>query len=76
MVILIFFPPHSPFDSPRVVNFFVIDLLSETSEVAMAIINFGNIDNPPVVDLNGPFVPGRDSFVQFLEGSDPVMVRL
>lgn len=55
-------------------TFFVIDLLSGTSEGAMATVNFASIDNPPVVDLNGPFVPGRDATVQFLEGADPVMV--
>ncbi len=56
------------------VTFIVIDLLSQISEEAMATINFASIDNPPVVDLNGPFVPGRGSFVQFFEGTGPVMV--
>ena len=65
---------YSPFESSRMVTFFVIDQLSETSEGAMAIINFANTDNPPVVDLNGPFVPGRDSVVQFFEGADPIVV--
>lgn len=48
---------------------------SGQSNTAMVIINFESIDNPPVLDLNGPQLPGRDYSVSYAEGSNPVMVR-
>ena len=60
---------------PRVVTFIVADELSIQSEPAIVTINFQSIDNPPVLDLNGPQRAGRDSSVTFQEESDPIMVR-
>ena len=59
---------------PRVVRFVVVDELSDQSEPAVVTVNFQSIDNPPVLDLNGPQQPGRDISVTYVEESDPIMV--
>ena len=62
---------------PRQVTLVVVDTDEESgqSNTAMVTINFESIDNPPVLDLNGPQSPGRDNSVSYAEESDPVMVR-
>lgn len=42
----------------------------------MATVNFASVDNPPVVDLNGPAQAGRNYTTQYSEGSQPVSVRM
>ena len=41
---------------------------------ATVIINFESIDNPPVLDLNGPQEAGRDYTATYLEGNDSTPV--
>ena len=61
---------------PLEVSFIVVDNdeASEQSNPASVVINFESIDNPPILDLNGPQQPTRDNAVTFVEGSDPIMV--
>lgn len=47
---------------------------SGQSNPAVVVVNFESIDNPPMLDLNGPQQPGRDNTVTYVEGSDPAMV--
>lgn len=35
-----------------------------------------SVDNPPILDLNGPMVPGRNYSTVYLENSEPVFVSL
>lgn len=63
-----------PFASPREVSFVVIDTIGDQSNLALATINFVNVDNPPVLDLNGPFEPGRNFTTEYLEGADAIKV--
>lgn len=65
-----------PTDAPRVVTFVVADQLSLFSQPATATINFNSIDNPPVLDLNGPTQPGNDRSVIYTEGDSPVEVSI
>ena len=51
------------------------DVDSTQSDPAVVMINFNHIDNPPVLDLNGP-LGGRDYTSVFTEGADPVMVSI
>lgn len=44
------------------------------SPPAMVVINFESIDNPPVLDLNGPQEAGRDYQTSYLEGNDSISV--
>ena len=41
----------------------------------MARINFESIDNPPILDLNGPLQPGTNFVTSFTEGGTPISVR-
>ena len=61
----------------RVVRFVVVDsdANSTPSAPATVTINFESIDNPPVLDLNGPQQAGRNYSATFEEETDPVMVR-
>ena len=61
---------------PRLVTFTVLDEESVPSSPATVTINFRSIDNPPVVDLNGPQQSGRDYITTYTEGGAPVMVRM
>lgn len=64
-----------PSDAPRTVTIVVIDELSSQSNVAMATVNFNTIDNPPVLDVNGPSSSGNDNLTTFYtEGGAPVGV--
>ena len=53
---------------PRVVRLTVNDG-SSTSNIATVYIDFSAVNDPPRVDLNGPFAPGIDYTVDFYEGS-------
>lgn len=66
--------PSSGTAVPRQVTFTVLDEENEPSPPATVIINFVSIDNPPVLDLNGPQQSGRDYITTFTEGGEPVMV--
>lgn len=61
---------------PREVIITVIDLDGTQSNPATVTVLFTNIDNPPILDLNGPMVPGRNYSAVYLENSDPVSVSL
>ena len=67
---------HRPTDSPRAVTFVVSDQLGGQSQPATATINFNTIDNPPVLDLNGPTSPGNDHTIMYTEGSPAVQVSV
>lgn len=67
---------YRPTDGPRVVTFVVTDQLSLPSLPATATINFNSIDNPPVLDLNGPAQPGNDFSVIYTEGDPSVRVSV
>lgn len=53
----------------------VEDIEAELSEAAVATVLFTNVDNPPVLDLNGPLQPGRNHSTTFTEGSPAISVR-
>ena len=57
--------------------FLVVDDDAESSQsnVAVVVINFETIDNPPVLDLNGPQQPGRDHSETYVEGNNPIQVE-
>lgn len=59
---------------PREVIFVVADGSGGQSEPAMVVINFNSVDNPPVLDLNGPREPQRNYSTTFRENSAPVSV--
>lgn len=61
---------------PRVATFVVLDQLSGQSNVAMATVNFNTIDNPPVLDTNGPASSGNDITTLYTEGNSPVPVNI
>ena len=62
-------------EPPRVVTFVVSDELGSQSNTAMATINFESVDNPPILDLNGPLQPGTNFMTLFTEGGMPIPVR-
>lgn len=70
------FDVHSVSAVPRHVTFVVVDDDEESgqSNPAIVMINFQSIDNPPVLDLNGPQQPGRDNWVTFVEGGNFTLV--
>lgn len=47
---------------------------SQSSEVAVATVFFTSVDNPPVLDLNGPNQSGRNYSTQYTEESSAVQV--
>ena len=56
-------------------TFIVSDELASQSNTAMATINFESVDNPPILDLNGPLQPGTNFMTSFTEGGTPISVR-
>ncbi len=62
-------------EPPRIVTFVVSDELGSQSNSAMATINFESVDNPPILDLNGPLLPGTNFVTSFTEGGMPISVR-
>lgn len=62
-------------EPPRVVTFVVSDELGSQSNTAMATINFESVDNPPILDLNGPLQPGTNYMTSFTEEETPISVR-
>lgn len=68
--------PGNPVTLPREVNVIVSDG-SGTSNEAKVYINFNATNDPPHVDLNGPFISGVNYETMFIEGdSDGVEVTL
>ena len=59
------------------VRFVVVDSDEDStvSAPATVTINFDSIDNPPVLDLNGPQQPGSSYSTTFQEGDPFIMVR-
>ena len=53
----------------------VSDELGSQSNTAMATINFESVNNPPILDLNGPMQPGTNFMTSFIEGETPIPVR-
>ncbi len=66
--------PYRPSDAPRMATFVVADQLGGQSNPATVTINFNTIDNPPVLDLNGPTSPGNNFTTSYTEGGVPVPV--
>lgn len=65
---------YRPLDGPRLATFVVVDQLGGQSAPATATINFNTIDNPPVLDLNGPALAGNNYMTIYTEGDSPVQV--
>ena len=61
---------------PREIVFVVTDseIVPQTSEEAVATVFFMSIDNPPVVDLNGPSQHGRNYTTSYTEGAPAIQV--
>ncbi len=59
---------------PRQVTFVVTDEIGQASAPANVILNFNLLDNPPVLDLNGPGVPGNNYATSYSEEAAPVQV--
>ena len=55
-------------------TFVVSDEGGSQSNTATARINFESIDNPPVLDLNGPQQAGTSYLATFTEGGLPIPV--
>ena len=52
----------------------VSDIDGLGSETAVAMVFVQSVDNPPVLDLNGPSRPGRNHSTSYTEGSSPILV--
>ena len=52
----------------------VSDIEGLGSETAVAMVFVQSVDNPPVLDLNGPSQPGRNHSTSYTEGSSPILV--
>ena len=78
MIMMVFYSTYSrPFPvgtPPRIVTIIVNDLLATQSNPATITILFTNIDNPPILDLNGPMDPGTNHSTVYRENSEPVFV--
>ena len=55
-------------------TFIVTDQMGSQSNAAMARINFDSVDNPPILDLNGPLQPGTNYETSFTEGDAAISV--
>ena len=55
-------------------TFVVSDELGTQSNTATARIIYSSVDNPPILDLNGPLQPGNDYATTFTEGEPPIPV--
>ena len=60
------------------ITFVVIDseINPAQSADAVATVFFTSVDNPPVLDLNGPTEPGRNDSTQYTEGSQSIAVSM
>ena len=66
---------YRPYPTPREVIFVVSDDRSAQSFPATARVTFNSSDDTPIIDLNGPMVPGLNFTVTYNEDTeDPVKV--
>ena len=66
---------RAPDQLPRMISFTATDSSGLTSEQTFVFINFESVDNPPVIDLNGNFIPGVNFSTVFSEGGSMIPVR-
>lgn len=67
-------PPCRSQEPPRDVTFVVSDELGTQSNTATARIIYSSVDNPPILDLNGPQQSGNDYATTFTEGEPSIPV--
>ena len=58
----------------RIIEITASDGGSATSQIASAFVTFQAVNDPPLVDLNGPDNIGQDIDIQFVEGDERVRV--
>jgi Notch-like protein len=65
-----------PLQEPREITFVVTDneIEPQSSAEAVATVLFRSIDNPPILDLNGPSQAGRNYTITYTEGSPAIRV--
>ena len=65
---------NEPLDTDRIIEFSVSDGLRTSTPPAQTTIFIQTFNDPPVVDLNGPMLPGVDGNAEYLEADPPTLI--
>ena len=70
------FSNYRPVTGARLIQYTVTDINNGTSLTAVCHVTFTDIDDTPLIDLNGLQSNGVNSTVMYIEGTDYIQVRL